>query len=61
MIFSTVHRCKGVEYDKVILCDDFLTKEFLQEALKEEVITERKKQQLAEEVNIFYVFFPAMS
>jgi F-box protein, helicase, 18 len=55
MIFSTVHRCKGMEYDEVILGDDFLTEDVLQEALKEEEITERKKQQLAEEVNIFYV------
>jgi F-box protein, helicase, 18 len=55
MIFSTVHRCKGMEYDTVKLCDDFLTEELLKEALKEEDITERKKQQLAEEVNILYV------
>lgn len=55
MIFSTVHRCKGMEYDTVILCDDFITEETLYEALNEEEISEKRKQQLAEEVNILYV------
>jgi superfamily I DNA/RNA helicase len=55
MIFSTVHRCKGMEYDSVFLCDDFITQESLYEALKEEEITEKRKLQLAEEVNILYV------
>jgi superfamily I DNA/RNA helicase len=55
MIFSTVHRCKGMEYDTVILCDDFITEEILKENLNEEGITGKKKQQLSEEVNILYV------
>jgi ATP-dependent exoDNAse (exonuclease V) beta subunit len=55
MIFSTVHRCKGMEYDTVFLCDDFFTEKAIQDLLKDEEITERKKQQLAEEINILYV------
>ncbi|RYG25467.1 MAG: DNA helicase, partial [Chitinophagaceae bacterium] len=35
MIFSTVHRSKGMEYDKVILVNDFISREKL-ENLKEE-------------------------
>ncbi len=29
MIFSTVHLCKGIEYDEVQLADDFITEERL--------------------------------
>ncbi|MEP6949805.1 MAG: UvrD-helicase domain-containing protein [Ginsengibacter sp.] len=55
MIFSTVHRCKGMEYDAVHIVDDFITEEKLKK-LKEE----RKKQEVSmaklnEEINLLYV------
>ena len=34
MIFSTVHRCKGMEYDSVQLADDFINEEKLLKQLK---------------------------
>lgn len=55
MIFSTVHRSKGMEYDAIHLVDDFITEEKLKQ-LKEE----NKKQgisssKLNEEINLLYV------
>ncbi|MCX6319100.1 MAG: UvrD-helicase domain-containing protein [Bacteroidetes bacterium] len=58
MIFSTVHRCKGMEYDEVTLLGDFIT----EDKLKKQIalaggtsIDERSKNKLAEEINILYV------
>lgn len=34
MIFSTVHRCKGMEYDEVTLLNDFITEEKLKNILR---------------------------
>ncbi len=54
LIFSTVHRCKGLEYDAVQLVNDFVTeKELLkwQEAKKETLTAD----QLNEEINLLYV------
>lgn len=53
MIFSTVHRCKGMEYDEVTLADDFITEKKLVDLVggEEEVNTAR----LAEEINLLYV------
>ena len=44
MIFSTVHRCKGMEYDEIELCNDFITKKDLKE-----------KSNIGEEINLLYV------
>jgi len=58
MIFSTVHRCKGMEYDEVKLLNDFITGEKLKKYIAEmggEKITDADKNRLAEEVNILYV------
>lgn len=54
VIFSTVHRCKGMEYDSIHLVEDFMTEEKLKE------ITEDKTKgisnaKLHEEVNLLYV------
>lgn len=51
MIFSTVHKCKGMEYDTVHLVNDFITEERL-EKLKEEELNISK---LNEEINLLYV------
>lgn len=55
LIFSTVHRSKGMEYDAVHIVDDFATAESL-----EKVYTNRKDEdldlaKLSEEVNLLYV------
>lgn len=56
MVFSTVHRCKGMEYDVVELVNDFVTEATLQR-LKED---EQRKDELQqphwnEEINLLYV------
>lgn len=58
IIFSTVHRCKGMEYDEVKLLNDFMTEEKLKKYIAEmdgDKITEANKNRLAEEINILYV------
>lgn len=52
MIFSTVHRAKGMEYDMVTLVNDFLAEEKLKELNKKE---EADVDRLMEEVNLLYV------
>ena len=57
MIFSTVHRCKGMEYDQVSLLNDFMNENKLKRIIKEkgEDFTLAEKNRLAEELNILYV------
>ena len=55
MIFSTVHRCKGMEYDAVQIVDDFITEEKLEKANVEGKEGEQNKAKLAEEINLLYV------
>ncbi len=58
MIFSTVHRCKGMEYDEVTLLNDFVNEEKLKKYISQQggdKITEHAKSRLAEEINILYV------
>lgn len=52
MIFSTVHRCKGMEYDMVALANDFITEEKLKEE-KEDLKNTLVKWN--EEINLLYV------
>jgi superfamily I DNA/RNA helicase len=63
MIFSTVHRCKGMEYDAVELVKDFITEKALED-LKEEKKEGKKEDKkeydlnmpkLNEEINLLYV------
>jgi superfamily I DNA/RNA helicase len=54
MIFSTVHRCKGMEYDAVQLVNDFITEEKL-EKLKEDKEKDLNRDKLNEEINLLYV------
>ena len=56
MVFTTVHRCKGMEYDAIQLVNDFITEAAL-ERFKEE---NNKKSNpspahLSEEINLLYV------
>jgi F-box protein 18 (helicase) len=56
MIFSTLHRCKGMEYDSVILTQDFITEDRLKKLLASNN-TERPfdREKLSEEINLAYV------
>lgn len=53
MIFSTVHRCKGMEYDAVQLVNDFISEEKLKNLKPEEKVLNKSK--LNEEINLLYV------
>ena len=53
MIFSTVHRCKGMEYDEVTLADDFITEEKMIDLAAAQETSNTAK--LVEEVNLLYV------
>ncbi|HSY60464.1 MAG TPA: UvrD-helicase domain-containing protein, partial [Cytophaga sp.] len=56
MIFSTVHRCKGMEYDSIQIVNDFITQDKVEKQTKgtrsDEVINVAK---LNEEINLLYV------
>jgi F-box protein, helicase, 18 len=54
MIFSTVHRCKGMEYDAIELADDFITEQKL-EKIREDEGEELNAAKLNEEINLLYV------
>jgi F-box protein, helicase, 18 len=55
MIFSTVHRCKGMEYDDVHLVDDFIKEEKLENTTDKEKKEELNIAKLNEEINLLYV------
>ena len=52
MIFSTVHRCKGMEYDSVQLVNDFVGEERLQVLIEKD---DADPSRLNEEINLLYV------
>lgn len=54
IIFSTVHRCKGMEYDVVELANDFITEDKLVR-LKWQPEFEEQKGRTEEEINLLYV------
>jgi len=55
IIFSTVHRCKGMEYDSVQLVNDFLTEDKLKKLAQHKDLPDLIKQKLNEEINLLYV------
>ncbi len=55
MIFSTVHRCKGMEYDAVQLVNDFISEEKLEKLKNDRKAEEINTQKLNEEINLLYV------
>ncbi|MBP7801691.1 MAG: AAA family ATPase, partial [Saprospiraceae bacterium] len=64
MIFSTVHRCKGLEYDTVHLVNDFLTDDKLTSLITKQKDAAEKENsdeavidlaRLSEEINLLYV------
>lgn len=54
MIFSTVHKAKGMEYDEVTLLNDFLGEEKLRKLLDRSDL-ELDYQKLQEDINVLYV------
>ena len=55
MIFSTVHRCKGMEYDAIHLVNDFITEEKLEKLKEDKKKGEVNMAKLNEEINLLYV------
>ncbi|MEM6628489.1 MAG: UvrD-helicase domain-containing protein [Bacteroidota bacterium] len=55
MIFSTVHRCKGMEYDQVYLEEDFLGEEDIWDSSKDPQLNTQDRNRLEEEINLLYV------
>lgn len=57
MIFSTVHKSKGMEYDQVTLLSDFTTEQKIKKfsALEKDRLNQAEINRFAEEVNILYV------
>lgn len=55
IIFSTVHRCKGMEYDAIQIVDDFITEEKLKKSNVDGKEAGQNKAKLAEEINLLYV------
>jgi len=55
MIFSTVHRCKGMEYDSIQLVNDFITEEKLEKLKVDKKSEEINFTKLNEEINLLYV------
>jgi superfamily I DNA/RNA helicase len=55
LVFSTLHKCKGLEYDVVELADDFITEKKLEDSAKVVQESPRLLHGLLEEVNLLYV------
>ena len=56
IVFSTVHRCKGMEYDAIHLAEDFITEKKIKAAKeKEDDQLEANISWLNEEINLLYV------
>jgi len=54
MIFSTVHRCKGMEYDSMQIVNDFITEEKLEKLIRDKK-NDIDTAKLNEEINLLYV------
>ncbi len=55
LIFSTVHRCKGMEYDSIQIANDFVSEERLVKIKAEKNSDEIDLAKLNEEINLLYV------
>ncbi|MDQ3022015.1 MAG: UvrD-helicase domain-containing protein [Bacteroidota bacterium] len=55
IIFSTVHRCKGMEYDMVEIVNDFITEEKLEKLADDSKGNGLCISKLNEEINLLYV------
>ena len=52
IVFSTVHRCKGMEYDSVHLVNDFITEDKVRRLVSDVEKDEKKANNLNEEINL---------
>ena len=55
LIFSTVHKCKGMEYDSVHLVNDFITLDEILKLKENKKIDEMNSEKLNQEINLLYV------
>lgn len=55
MVFSTVHRCKGMEYDSIQLANDFISQKKLEKLKNNSQMIESSISKLNEEINLLYV------
>jgi F-box protein, helicase, 18 len=55
VIFSTVHRCKGMEYDEVELVNDFINESKVEKAANDNNDEPLKNPKTNEEINLLYV------
>ncbi len=55
MIFSTVHRCKGMEYDSIQLVNDFITEEKIKKIIEQTKEKDLNVAKINEEINLLYV------
>jgi F-box protein 18 (helicase) len=55
LVFSTVHRCKGMEYDSIHLVNDFITEDKVERQAMDLGNDEKKINKLNEEINLLYV------
>ncbi len=55
MIFSTVHRSKGMEYDTVQIVNDFITEEKIKRVVEEFKMNDLIMAKMNEEINLLYV------
>jgi F-box protein 18 (helicase) len=55
MIFSTLHRCKGMEYDSVILTGDFINEARVRKLLEKDDEEPVDRAKVSEEINLAYV------
>jgi len=55
MVFSTVHRCKGMEYDCVELVNDFVNEEKIENSLLKNGNDDYALAKINEEINLLYV------
>lgn len=55
VVFSTVHRCKGMEYDSVQILSDFVSEDKLKNLKNNTAETDLDLNKLNEEVNLLYV------
>ena len=55
MIFSTVHRCKGMEYDSIQLANDFISHKKLEKLKSNSQMGESSISKFNEEINLLYV------
>ncbi|MCU4157313.1 ATP-dependent helicase [Carboxylicivirga sp. A043] len=55
MVFSTVHKAKGMEYDQVFIMDDFINEQQIIDAKEAIKAQEINPEAVAEEINLLYV------